>query len=264
MTRTPRALSLTLLTAILLLAALPALASVAGVHSLQIPPGARANGLGEASVAIANDATAPWWNPAGLGFMRGRTLGLMHSQLVPDLADDIYYEYFGWIDHMEGWGSYSVNVVYLSYGKSVITEDSPEELGTFNSYEVVPSIAYGVPLSENLAIGLGLKYARVDLAPEYAILARSEDPQNVYAGSPCIAGLPSGRLVVSYEWFRPAPHKEQVPDQTDTSRRMSRELKRRGFKFVGPVICYAYMQAAGLVNDHLTSCFRYKELKQTK
>jgi hypothetical protein len=53
------------------------------------------------------------------------------------------------------------------------------------------------------------------LAPEYAILARSEDPQNVYSGSPCITSLPCGRLVVSYEWFRPAPHKEQVPDQTE-------------------------------------------------
>jgi DNA-3-methyladenine glycosylase I len=41
---------------------------------------------------------------------------------------------------------------------------------------------------------------------------------------------------------------------------MSKELKKRGFKFVGPTICYAFMQAAGLVNDHLTSCFRYEEL----
>ena len=42
---------------------------------------------------------------------------------------------------------------------------------------------------------------------------------------------------------------------------MSKELKKRGFRFVGTTICYAYMQAAGMVNDHLMSCFRYKELK---
>ena len=53
------------------------------------------------------------------------------------------------------------------------------------------------------------------LAPDYTILACSGDPQNVYTGSPCITSLPSGRLVVSYEWFRPAPHKEQVPNQTE-------------------------------------------------
>jgi DNA-3-methyladenine glycosylase I len=51
-----------------------------------------------------------------------------------------------------------------------------------------------------------------------------------------------------------------VPASTPTSETMSRELKRRGFKFVGSTICYAYMQATGMVNDHLTSCFRHKEL----
>ena len=52
----------------------------------------------------------------------------------------------------------------------------------------------------------------------------------------------------------------QVPDQTDISRKMSRDLKQRGFKFVGPVICYAFMQATGMVNDHLVDCFRYSEV----
>lgn len=47
---------------------------------------------------------------------------------------------------------------------------------------------------------------------------------------------------------------EEVPAETETSAALSRDLKKRGFKFVGPVICYAYMQAVGLVNDHLISC----------
>ena len=50
------------------------------------------------------------------------------------------------------------------------------------------------------------------------------------------------------------------PAQTDTSRALSRDLKHRGFAFVGPTICYAFMQAAGLVNDHARECFRYAEL----
>ena len=53
---------------------------------------------------------------------------------------------------------------------------------------------------------------------------------------------------------------DDVPAETDTSRAMSRDLKRRGFTFVGPTICYAFMQAAGLVNDHLVTCFRYREV----
>lgn len=53
---------------------------------------------------------------------------------------------------------------------------------------------------------------------------------------------------------------EQVPAQTPESMAMSKDLKRAGCRFVGPTICYAFMQAAGLVNDHLSDCFRYKEL----
>jgi DNA-3-methyladenine glycosylase I len=52
----------------------------------------------------------------------------------------------------------------------------------------------------------------------------------------------------------------KIPAQTAESDAMSRELKRRGFKFVGSTICYAFMQATGMVNDHTTNCFRYKEL----
>ncbi|HEY5995452.1 MAG TPA: DNA-3-methyladenine glycosylase I [Candidatus Deferrimicrobiaceae bacterium] len=49
----------------------------------------------------------------------------------------------------------------------------------------------------------------------------------------------------------------EVPSETEASRAMSRELKRRGFTFVGPTICYAFMQATGMVNDHLVDCFRH-------
>ena len=56
----------------------------------------------------------------------------------------------------------------------------------------------------------------------------------------------------------------QLPAETEDSKAMSQELKKRGFKFVGPTICYAYMQAAGLVNDHLVCCFRYNQLQKTK
>lgn len=54
----------------------------------------------------------------------------------------------------------------------------------------------------------------------------------------------------------------QLPARTPESDRMSKDLIRRGFKFVGPTICYAFMQAVGMVNDHLVSCFRYDEIKR--
>ena len=49
----------------------------------------------------------------------------------------------------------------------------------------------------------------------------------------------------------------EIPAETDESKAMSKELKRRGFRFVGPTVCYAFMQGCGLVNDHTTDCFRY-------
>jgi len=55
---------------------------------------------------------------------------------------------------------------------------------------------------------------------------------------------------------------KQLPPQTPDSEAMSRELKQRGFRFVGPTICYAFMQAVGMVNDHLVDCFRYKEISR--
>ena len=53
---------------------------------------------------------------------------------------------------------------------------------------------------------------------------------------------------------------EEVPAETPLSREMSKALKSKGFKFAGPVIAYAWMQATGLVNDHLASCFRHQEV----
>jgi DNA-3-methyladenine glycosylase I len=55
----------------------------------------------------------------------------------------------------------------------------------------------------------------------------------------------------------------EVPPETPESKAMSKELRRRGFTFVGPTICYAFMQAVGMVNDHLTGCFRHREVKRT-
>jgi len=52
----------------------------------------------------------------------------------------------------------------------------------------------------------------------------------------------------------------EIPAETEASRAMSKDLKRRGFRFVGPTVCYAFMQATGMVNDHETSCFRYRQV----
>lgn len=66
-----------------------------------------------------------------------------------------------------------------------------------------------------------------------------------------------GGTPVVNRWRKPG----QIPSETPASTAMSTDLKRRGFRFVGPTVCYAFMQATGMVNDHLLRCFRYKELE---
>lgn len=65
-----------------------------------------------------------------------------------------------------------------------------------------------------------------------------------------------GEVVVN-RWRR----EEDVPAETDASAAMARELRRIGFRFIGPTVCYAYMQSAGLVNDHVVDCFRHAQLE---
>jgi len=55
-----------------------------------------------------------------------------------------------------------------------------------------------------------------------------------------------------------------LPAETEESRTMGKDLKRRGFRFVGPTVCYAFMQATGMVNDHLLDCFRYRPLARMR
>lgn len=64
----------------------------------------------------------------------------------------------------------------------------------------------------------------------------------------------TGGKVIANRWN----NLSQVPAQTAESAAMSKDLKRRGFKFCGPTICYAFMQAVGMVNDHTTDCFRHR------
>jgi DNA-3-methyladenine glycosylase I len=73
-----------------------------------------------------------------------------------------------------------------------------------------------------------------------------------------------GELVWSFVGGSPVQNRwrtlAEIPATTKTSERMSRDLRARGFRFVGPTICYAFMQSAGLVNDHILSCFRHAEV----
>ena len=137
----------------------------AGAQSPLIAPGARSDGMGRAFVAVANDANAVWWNPGGLAFTTGHDVSTMYTKLVPDLADDVFYSYTSYAQHVEGWGGLGFSLGYLSYGQSQGTDPDGNPTGIFTSYEVAPTIAYGTELMKNMGFGVSLKLVRVDLAP---------------------------------------------------------------------------------------------------
>ena len=136
---------------------------------LLIAPGARAGGMGEAQVAVANDAYASYWNPAGLAFLNNQELAAMHVNWLPGLADDLYYEFVAYRRNVPNLGTFGAHFVYLSLGEQIRTgETGPQKLDTFYSYMWNISLSYGANLSDHSAFGMNAKIYRQFLAPEGA------------------------------------------------------------------------------------------------
>jgi hypothetical protein len=156
--------------------------SEAAVLFLMISPGARASGMGEAFVAIADDATAVFWNPAGLAYQYGREITIMHANWLPQFASDMYYDFFAYRMDIEGVGTIGANVTFLNMGKQTITgEDSPEPLGEFSSYDIAFAGSYGTTVSENFAVGVTLRYIRSNLAPQGQGAERGSGKANAFS-----------------------------------------------------------------------------------
>jgi len=140
--------------------------SEAAVLFLLISPGARASGMGNSFVATADDATASFWNPAGLAFQTGREVTFMHAKWLPQLVDDMSYEFFAYKQYVESLGgTLGGNITFLNLGEQVFTKDDPTPLGTFRSWDLSVCVDYATKLNKNLGLGVGMKYIRSNLAP---------------------------------------------------------------------------------------------------
>ena len=141
--------------------------SESAVLFLLISPGARASGMGEAFVAVSDDATATYWNPAGLAFQRGREVTIMHAKWLPQLVSDMAYEFIAYKQYFESLGgTLGGNVTFLNLGEQVHTgEEGPEALGTFHSWDMGVTLCYATQLKENLGLGIGVRYIHSNLAP---------------------------------------------------------------------------------------------------
>jgi len=138
--------------------------SESAVLSLMISPGARAAGMGEAFVGLADDATATFWNPAGLAYQYGKEIHLMHVNWLPEFGNDLFYDFAAYIHHIESLGTFGLNVTYLNLGEQTHTDETGTELGKFSSNEYSIALTYGTKLAENWSVGLGMRYIRSNLA----------------------------------------------------------------------------------------------------
>jgi len=131
--------------------------SEAGAVWLLINPGARYCGMGEAGVAVADNADATFYNPAGLGFLGGKELSLMHVQWLPNLADDLYYDFIAYRHYVKDIGTFGGNIALMNLGEQTATSETGDVLGTFRSYMLAISGSYGTRLSRTSSFGGNFK-----------------------------------------------------------------------------------------------------------
>jgi len=137
----------------------------AGAIFLLISPGAGPAGTGEAQVAKADDAYASFYNPAGLGFLSGSEAAGMHVNWLPNLADDIYYDFLTYRREIAGIGSLGAHLIYLNLGEQVQTDAYANELGNFRSNMWAITTSLGTSLNESSSIGIGFKIIQQNLGP---------------------------------------------------------------------------------------------------
>ena len=142
--------------------------SEAGSIFLLIAPSARAGGMGEAHVGLADDAYASYWNPAGLGFLEGTELAFMHVNWLPNLADDMAYDFFAMRKSIPNLGTVGGHLIYLNLGEQTRTDEVGTPLGEFSSYMFAFNLSYSTKINENSAFGINAKVSYQHLTDQGA------------------------------------------------------------------------------------------------
>lgn len=137
---------------------------ITAVPFLQIEPDSRGAAMGNTGVAIADNASAMFWNPAGLAFQRQNQLSITHANWLPAFNADLFYDYLVGTYYIDGIGMIGGHITFLNLGEQTRTDETGLELGRFNSYEITAGLSYGFQVSENFAVGTGLRYIYSSLA----------------------------------------------------------------------------------------------------
>ncbi len=134
------------------------------VPFLQIEPDSRAAGMGNSGVALADNASAVFWNPAGLASQRGAEVSLTHSNWLPAITSDLFYEYLAGKYHWEGVGTFGGNITFFNLGEQEYRDDQNNPLGNFRSYELATGVSYGRQVTRGLALGTGARFIYSNLS----------------------------------------------------------------------------------------------------
>jgi hypothetical protein len=127
------------------------------VPFLQIEPDSRSGGMGMTGVAIADNAYAVFWNPAGLGQQTGTEVSFTHAPWLPALGADLSYEYLAGKHSLGSAGTIGGHLTYFNLGEQQATDELGNSLGNFKSYELSTGVSYGLQVTPNLAVGTGAR-----------------------------------------------------------------------------------------------------------
>lgn len=129
----------------------------ASVVFLMIEPDSRAAGMGNAGVALADNASAVFWNPAGLAFQEGAELALTHSNWLPAFNAGLFYEYLVGKYQVEDVGTFGGHVTFLNLGEHERRDSQGEPLGVFRSYDLAVGGSFGRNITRHFSMGVGAR-----------------------------------------------------------------------------------------------------------
>ena len=136
----------------------------AGSLFLTINPGARSNAMGEAQIGVANDAYATYYNPAGLTNLSSKEFSFMHTSYLPNLVDDMSYDFLTFAMPFRDGESIGGHFTYLNLGDQVSTDANGNELGSFSSYMYALNLSYAKQIDDTSSWGVNGKYFYQELA----------------------------------------------------------------------------------------------------
>lgn len=236
--------------------------SGAGAINLSFPIGARYNALGEAGTALSQDATSMWWNPGGLAFLpqrpKNHDLHVMQSSLAEGLATDIGLYWVGYAAPMGSNGAFGVYFNYLDMGDQQATDENGVAMGLFSSYMFAFGANYGVRVTQNVGVGLGVKYFRDKLSDDSMI----QDPQG--GGSGDSFGVDLGLL-----WKIPAIRSNigfavanLGPDITHVDADQSDPMPRKATIGIAFSLYHSEFMGLLLVGDYLAPLYKWDDEKE--